>query len=79
MITMPFGRYKGRDIQTVPRGYLRWMRENMELGPQFAHAVKCAINKEPVDLGAVDLRTTEEKVEEIVKPWREEIVKPWRG
>ena len=70
MITMPFGRYKGRDIQTVPRGYLRWMRDNVEIGPQLAHAVACAINKQPMDLESVDFRNAEEKVEEIVKPWR---------
>jgi len=69
MITLPFGRYKGRDITKVPRGYLRWMRDNVELTPLLAQAVKCVINKEPIDLDSVDMRTDEEKLADIIKPW----------
>ena len=28
MMTIGFGRYRDRDITTVPRGYLRWLRDN---------------------------------------------------
>ena len=69
MITMPFGRYKDRDITKVPRGYLRWLRDNADLTPQLAYFMKCVINKEPIDLGAVDMRTDEEKLADIIKPW----------
>lgn len=27
---MPFGKYKGRDIETLPSSYLRWLAENMD-------------------------------------------------
>jgi len=69
MITMPFGRYKNRGITTVPRGYLRWLRDNVPLEPQMAYLVNCVIDKQPIDLESADLRTDEEKVAEIVKPW----------
>lgn len=71
MITMPFGRYQGRDITTVPRGYLRWVRDNVQLSPQLAHIVNCVIKNRPVNLASVDLRSDEEKLTEIVKPWKE--------
>jgi uncharacterized protein (DUF3820 family) len=70
MITMPFGRYKDREITAVPRGYLRWLRDNVPLEPPLAYFVNCVLNKQSIDLNAVDLRTDEEKVAEIVKPWQ---------
>ncbi len=67
--TLGFGRYRDRDIQSVPRGYLRWVRDNVKLGPLLAYAVDCVINKQPVDPESVDLRTDEEKAEAIIRPW----------
>ncbi len=67
MMTMPFGRYKDREIATIPRGYLRWVRDNVQLQPQLAYLVNCVIDKQPINLEAIDLRTDEEKLEEIIK------------
>lgn len=29
-MTMPFGKYRGKTIEELPSGYLRWMRDNVE-------------------------------------------------
>jgi hypothetical protein len=71
MIAMPFGRYQGWDITTVPRGYLRWVRDNVRLSPQLAHIVNCVIKNRTVNVTSDDLRSDEEKLTEIVKPWEE--------
>lgn len=32
---MPFGRYKGEDMEDLPTSYLYWLAENLESHPQI--------------------------------------------
>jgi hypothetical protein len=60
---MPFGRYRGRPLQQVPHGYLRWLRENVKLSPFLAQAVDCVLSGRPIpDDGDLD-----EQVHRIVR------------
>jgi hypothetical protein len=60
---MPFGRYRGRPLQQVPHGYLRWLRENVKLSPSLAQAVDGVLSGRPVlDDGDLD-----ERVHQIVR------------
>lgn len=29
-MTIPFGKHKGKDIEDIPSGYLKWLAENCE-------------------------------------------------
>jgi Putative quorum-sensing-regulated virulence factor len=63
---MPFGKYKGQPIATVPRGYLRWLKENVDLHGWLARAVDCALRGLPIPEPEEDMDT---RVHRIVKPW----------
>lgn len=41
---MPMGKYKGEEIATVDRGYLRWMINNMDLDGDLLYSVKSALD-----------------------------------
>jgi uncharacterized protein (DUF3820 family) len=43
MNTMPFGKFKGWDIRTIPVDYLIWLRENARLRPELAHATTASL------------------------------------
>jgi uncharacterized protein (DUF3820 family) len=46
---MSFGKYIGRPVDTVPRGYLRWVLANVEdLEPSLARAIDMAVKQQPV-------------------------------
>ncbi len=38
--SMPFGKYKGTPVGEIPRDYLRWLQDNVELRPQLAAAIR---------------------------------------
>lgn len=37
---MPYGKYKGQDLNTLPHDYLKWILENFDEGPIKAEASK---------------------------------------
>ena len=39
MMTMRFGKYKGRTIDQIPKGYLRWLVANANLSGELAEEV----------------------------------------
>jgi hypothetical protein len=45
------------------------MRDHASLEPQQAYCVNCVINKQPIDLTSLDLRSDDVKVAEIVNWW----------
>ncbi len=45
---MPFGKYKGQNIETqVPRKYLRWLRNNMDLYGTLREGIECVLSGKP--------------------------------
>jgi len=38
-MTMPFGKYQGEEIADIPIGYLRWLRDNVDLFGELADEV----------------------------------------
>src|SRR5262249_31191757 len=41
---MPFGKYKGHEVDSLPREYLRWLTENCALREPLATAVEDALD-----------------------------------
>ena len=44
---MPFGKHKDRELTELPRGYLRWLRQQDWLGGWLAQAVDEALGLAP--------------------------------
>lgn len=61
---MPFGKHKGESVETLPKGYLRWLKENVELRGELRQAVDCVLAGRPMPT----LVSTEEMIERIIKP-----------
>ncbi len=36
---MPFGKYKGRELKNIPRAYLEWLSEKVNLNKPLQHEV----------------------------------------
>lgn len=44
---MPFGKYRGEELQDIPRDYLRWLLHNVELrGPALKAEVEYIVGEE---------------------------------
>lgn len=43
-MTMPFGKHQGEDIADIPTGYLRWLRDNVDLFGELADAVEAELD-----------------------------------
>lgn len=43
--TMPFGKFKGKRVDTLPMGYLIWLKENVDLRGYLLDAVDDALVK----------------------------------
>ncbi len=37
---MPFGKYKGQTLDSIPEGYLQWILENVEVRPYLENAIE---------------------------------------
>lgn len=37
---MPFGKHKGKEIESIPKGYLRWLNNNCDLQGELKTAVE---------------------------------------
>lgn len=44
---MPFGKHKGKTINTIPKGYLHWLQDNVQLTGWLQVAVDCALQGKP--------------------------------
>jgi DNA polymerase III alpha subunit (gram-positive type) len=42
---MPMGKHKGKPMEEVDKGYLRWMIGNMEMDPDLRYTVETTLNK----------------------------------
>ena len=42
MMLMPFGKHKGKPVDVLPRGYLQWLQDNVELRGELAKVVRQA-------------------------------------
>jgi uncharacterized protein (DUF3820 family) len=62
---MPFGKHKGKPIETLPRTYLVWLQTNIELHGELKAAIEACLTGLP---GKQDIAA---RVEAIVKPWGE--------
>jgi hypothetical protein len=56
---MPFGKHKGKEFTAIPRGYLAWCLNNLELPVQLWRDIKATLAGEPLP------KTREEKLAEI--------------
>jgi hypothetical protein len=36
---MPFGRYKGSEVASIPPDYLEWVRDNLSVRPEIAYEI----------------------------------------
>jgi hypothetical protein len=36
---MPFGRYKGREVASIPPDYLEWVMDNLSVGSELAYEI----------------------------------------
>ncbi len=36
---MPFGRYKGSEVASIPPDYLEWVMDNLSIGPELAYEI----------------------------------------
>ena len=62
--TMPFGKHKGKPIHEIPKNYLIWLTDNVDMHPWLAKAVQAALGNE-----GIPEEDEEAKVHRIVKPW----------
>lgn len=45
---MPFGKHKGRELNTLPQKYLRWLLRECSLSPQLKTAIRCVLAGEEI-------------------------------
>ena len=46
IMIMPFGKYKGRSVYSIPRDYLAWLRDECRLYGRLARAVDDALGQD---------------------------------
>lgn len=61
---MPFGKHKGQNVSTLPKRYLQWLRQNVELNGELAAAVSAALGIAPKQERSVDAL-----VDQIIEPF----------
>jgi hypothetical protein len=62
---MPFGKYKGEEIADIPRPYLVWLSENVELFGSLKSEVEGVLNDEP----PTENKSFDELLEEMNFTW----------
>ena len=41
---MPWGKYAGQEISTIPTGYIRWILDNLDFQGELREALECRLN-----------------------------------
>jgi hypothetical protein len=59
---MPFGKYRGLELETVPRQYLGWLRRQPWLGAWLVQEIDAVLSGNADD--------SDEAVEEVLRKWR---------
>lgn len=44
-MTLPFGKYKGQEIESIPTAYLKWFEENVESTIQLREEINAEIKR----------------------------------
>jgi hypothetical protein len=47
---MPFGKYKGQDVRSLPKKYLQWLDRTVNLRDQLRYEVRHVLYGEPVPI-----------------------------
>ena len=45
---MPFGKFKGKELDSIPRYYLHWLADNVKMNPALTKAVMVILKNEEV-------------------------------
>jgi hypothetical protein len=65
---MPFGKYKGRPLGKIPKGYWRWLHKNVDLRGRLLEVCASVLAGRGVRPTPPPL-DVEAEVERICKPW----------
>ena len=47
---MPFGKHKGKRLDKLPKGYLKWMLAECDLSEDLRQAAQCVLAGKPIPL-----------------------------
>jgi uncharacterized protein (DUF3820 family) len=64
VMTMPFGKYKGRPMYEVPKGYLKWMEHNMDLQGDLLVEVQYYLHGKPRPMPPPDVNQVVSSIED---------------
>ena len=66
MSEMTFGKYAGKGLGEIPRGYLRWVLSKCELSDNMRTAIECVVKGLPIPPMPKE-RSLEDELQEIMQ------------
>jgi hypothetical protein len=64
---MPFGKFEGEEVSTLPKGYLRWLLDNVNLYGRLAEEVRATLRGEKPKPSFGEHRTSGVQVEQVIQ------------